>query len=110
MNPEEIKSVPCTSCGTMTEQDQLNNVDWDWWGTCNDCTEEPDVVDAISEDLNLIEGLAKDITAEYVFLSGENIADEDNELLITIKNFRVVRLKKRKLLIAIKRLKQNLKN
>ena len=52
MNPEEIKSVPCTSCGTMTEQDQLNNVDWDWWGTCNDCTEEPAVVDAITEDDN----------------------------------------------------------
>ena len=87
-DPTEIKSVPCTSCGTMTEQDQLNNVDWDWWGTCNDCTEEPDAVDAISEDLNLIEGLAKDITAEYVFLSGENIADEDNELLIAIKRLK----------------------
>ena len=74
-DPTEIKSVPCTSCGTMTEQDQLNNVDWDWWGTCNDCTEEP-------------EGLAKDITAEYVFLSGENIADEDNELLIAIKRLK----------------------
>lgn len=67
-----------------------------------------DVVDAITEDLNLIEELAKDVTSEYVFHSGENVTDENNELLITIKNFRVVRLKKRKLLIAIKRLKQNL--
>ena len=39
INPEDIKDVPCSCCGTLTAEDELQNADHDW-GLCYECEKE----------------------------------------------------------------------
>jgi len=38
-DPTEIKDVPCSICGNIVAEDELNDSDWDW-GLCSYCYEE----------------------------------------------------------------------